>query len=289
MKILVTGCNGYIGSHTCESLKKHGHHVTGWDIDIHGEANDVSAYLDSFDPVDVTSDAVCGHEFDAVVHLAGLAAVEHSTKQPWEFYRTNIVGTKNILTHVDTDHVLFASTSSAWEMASPYARSKVAAEDVIKQLTDDYTIFRFFNVSGTNGRFKQLGTATHLIRVAAEVAAGKRESITVFGVDYDTPDGTCVRDYVHVLDLAQAITQAVEKGPVRTPYECLGSNHGYSVLQVLDTMRKVTGHAVPAIIGNRRPGDAVCSVVDDLSSLIRLTYTIEDMCLSQYLLESGRS
>lgn len=289
MKILVTGCNGYIGSHTCQILKKQGHHVTGWDTDIYGETNDVSAYLDHFDHIDVTGDRVGGQSFDAVVHLAGLAAVEHSTRQPWEFYHTNIFGTRNVLTRINTDHVLFSSTSSAWEMASPYARSKVAAEDVIKQSTDNYTIFRFFNVSGTNGQFRQLGAATHLIRVAAEVAAGKRESIIVFGTDYDTPDGTCVRDYVHVEDLAQAITQAVARGPARTPYECLGSNHGYSVLEVVETMRRVTGHAVPAILGDRRPGDAVCSVVDDLSDLIQLTHTIEDMCLSQYLLESGRS
>lgn len=289
MKVLVTGCNGYIGSHVCEVLKKHGHHITGWDIDIHGEANDVSVYLDEFDWVDVNSAAVMGAEFDAVVHLAGLAAVEQSTRQPWEFYYTNIVGTKNIVDNVKSDHILFASTSSAWEMASPYARSKVAAEDVIRQQTDNYTIFRFFNVSGTNGRFKQLGAATHLIRIAAEVAAGKRDAITVFGTDYDTRDGTCIRDYVHVSDLACAIAEAVERGPTRTPYECLGSNQGYSVLDVLDTMRAVSGHPVPAVVGQRRAGDAVCSVVDNLSNLIRLNHTITDMCLSQYNLEIGRS
>jgi UDP-glucose 4-epimerase len=289
MKVLVTGCNGYIGSHVCEVLKEHNHHVTGWDIDIHGEANDVSAYLDHFDRIDVNSTAVVGTEFDAVVHLAGLAAVETSTRQPWEFYYTNIFGTKNVVDNVKTDHILFASTSSAWEMASPYARSKVAAEDVIRQKTNNYTIFRFFNVSGTNGRFKQLGVATHLIRIAAEVAAGKREAITVFGTDYDTRDGTCIRDYVHVCDLARAIVEAVERGPARTPYECLGSNHGYSVLDVLATMRQVTGHSVPAVMGDRRPGDAVASVVDDLSDLIQLNHTIEDMCLSQYKLEIDRS
>lgn len=289
MKVLVTGCNGYIGSHVCQVLKEHGHHVTGWDINIHSEYNDVSQYLDKFAHIDVTGPNVANTGFDATVHLAGLASVEQSTKYPWDFYRTNIVGTNNMLDNVGTDHILFASTSSAWEMASPYARSKVAAEDIIREKSNDYTIFRFFNVSGTNGDFRQLGAATHLIRIAAEVAAGKRESITVFGDNYETRDGTCIRDYVHVCDLARAIVQSVDNGPARTPYECLGSNQGYSVLDVINTMRKVTGHPVPAVVGDRRAGDAVSSVVDNLSNLIQLSYTIDDMCKSQYNLELSRT
>lgn len=289
MKVLVTGCNGYIGSHVCQVLKEHGHHVTGWDINIHREYNDVSQYLDKFAYIDVTGPNVANTGFDSTVHLAGLASVEQSTKYPWDFYRTNIVGTNNMLDNVSTDHILFASTSSAWEMASPYARSKVAAEDIIREKSNDYTIFRFFNVSGTNGNFRQLGAATHLIRIAAEVAAGKRESITVFGDNYETRDGTCIRDYVHVCDLARAIVQSVDNGPARTPYECLGSNQGYSVLDVISTMRKVTGHPVPAVVGDRRAGDAVSSVVDNLSNLIQLSYTIDDMCISQYNLELSRT
>lgn len=283
MKILVTGCNGYIGSHVAKQLKESGHHIVGWDIDVWGEKNDVSRYLNEFYSIDVCSDYNC--EFDAVVHLAGLATVSKSVLEPFSYYRTNIIGTYNIVKNIKTDHLLFASTSSAWEMASPYARSKVAAEDTIKQLCNNYTIFRFFNVSGTDGNLRQLGEATHLIRVAAEVAAGKRDKITIYGNDYDTRDGTCIRDYVHVLDLANAINQSITRGPVNTPYECIGSNMGWSVLEVLDTMRKVTGHAVPAMIGERRPGDAVSSVVDNLSKLVKLEHTIEDMCLSQYQLE----
>ena len=288
MKILVTGCNGYIGSHVCQSLKKSGHNVVGWDIDVYREHNNVLPFLDSFEHIDVTTNLTKQGYFDAVVHLAGLVSVEQSTKQPWQYYHTNVFGTKNVVSNISTDHFLFASTASAWEMASPYAKSKVAAEDVIKQFTNDYTIFRFFNVSGTAGQFKQLGPATHLIRVAAEVAAGKRSSITVFGTDYNTHDGTCVRDYVHVEDLAQAITHAVSQSPARTPYECLGSKHGYSVLEVLDAMRKVTKHPVPAKTGNRRAGDAVCSVPKEVSTLIKLTRSLEDMCLSQYLLEMSQ-
>jgi UDP-glucose 4-epimerase len=287
MNILVTGCNGYIGSHVTKVLKEHGHSIIGWDIDVHGEYNDVRRYLDGFRSYDVTSKRI-HDQFDAVIHLAGLAIVSESTRTPWEYYRVNVAGTHNLLSSIDHSHVIFAGTSSAWEMASPYARSKVAAEDVIKQITNDYTILRFFNVSGTNGDFRQLGQATHLIRVAAEVAAGKRSHIEIYGTDYPTEDGTCVRDYVHVQDLAEAINESVARGPARSEYECIGSNHGYSVLEILDIMEKVTGKKLNRICSARRPGDAIRSVVDNLSELITLKRSIEDMCLSQYQLECAK-
>lgn len=287
MKVLVTGASGYIGSHVCRILKEHGHHVTGWDLQIHGEYNDVSSYCDVYQIYDVT-EYVCGN-FDAVVHLAGRSVVPESMIQPTEYYRVNIMGTDNIVQRINTPHVLFASTSSAWEMASPYARSKVAAEDVIKEKAKGYTIFRFFNVSGTDGVNHQLGRATHLIRVAAEVAAGRRSHLEIYGTDYPTRDGTCIRDYVHVVDLANAIVNGVESGPVNTPYECLGSNVGYSVWDVVNTMRQVTGHKIPTIIAPRRDGDAVSCVVEKLSNLIKLEKTIEDMCLDQYKLEVGKN
>lgn len=287
MNILVTGATGYIGSHVCKTLKEHGHLVTGWDINIHGEYNDVSGYCDYFEYNDVTKD-VRG-DFDAVVHLAGRSVVPQSMKEPTEYYRVNTMGTANIIDRVYTDHVIFASTSSAWEMASPYARSKVAAEDVIKEKASGYTIFRFFNVSGTDKINRQLGSATHLIRVAAMVAADKLPGIEIFGTDYPTRDGTCIRDYIHVVDLAKSIVTAVESGPQNTPYECLGSNTGFTVLEVLDVMEQVTGKKLNRIISQRRPGDAIASVVDNLSPLCKLTKNIEDMCLDQYLLEKQKN
>lgn len=290
MKILVTGCNGYIGGHVVERLKQDNHHVDGWDINIYGDDhNNVTQYLDNYARIDVTRlDSLVLPEYDAVVHLAGLSVVPRSMEQPYEYYCTNVAGTARVLDGVKTEHIIFASTSSAWEMASPYARSKVCAEDVIKQKTKDYTIFRFFNVSGTNGKFRQLGPASHLIRVAAEVAAGKRSELLVYGNDYDTRDGTCIRDYVHVQDLADAIAQSILRGPARTDYECIGSNTGFSVLEVVDIMRSVTGKNFPIRIVGRRAGDAVASVVDNLSSLVTLTRNIEQMCLSQYELEKSQ-
>jgi UDP-glucose 4-epimerase len=287
LKVLVTGATGYIGSHVCRLLKEHGHYVNAWDINIHGEYNNILAYCDNYTSYDITK-WVYG-SYDAVVHLAGRSVVPDSLKEPTEYYRVNVMGTANMLDRVDTGHMLFASTSSAWEMASPYARSKVAAEDVIKEKANGYTIFRFFNVSGTDGVNRQLGAATHLIRVAAMVAAGKTPEIKVFGTDYDTRDGTCIRDYIHVVDLASAIVKAVETGPQNTPYECLGSNHGWSVLEVINVMERVTGKRLNKVIAPRREGDAVISVVDNLSNFVTLTKTIEDMCLDQYKLEVGKN
>ena len=287
MKVLVTGATGYIGSHVCKLLKEHGHYVNAWDINIHGEHNDVLAYCDNYAQFDITK-WVYG-SYDAVVHLAGRSIVPDSLREPTEYYRVNVMGTANVLDRMETDHILFASTSSAWEMASPYARSKVAAEDVIKEKARGYTIFRFFNVSGTDGVNRQLGAASHLIRVAAMVAAGKLPEIKIFGTDYPTRDGTCIRDYIHVVDLADAIVKAVEAGPQNTPYECLGSNHGYSVLEVLDVMERVTGKQLNKTLAPRRTGDAVSSVVDNLSNFVTLTKTIEDMCMDQYRLELGKN
>ena len=288
MKVLVTGATGYIGSHVCKLLKEHGHYVEGWDTNIHGEHNDISNYVNTFEELDVTDKYGVHGTYDAVVHLAGRSVVPDSLKEPTEYYRVNAMGTANMLDNVKTDNFIFASTSSAWEMASPYAKSKVAAEDIIKEKASGYTIFRFFNVSGTDGVNRQLGAPSHLIRVAAMASAGKFANISIYGTDYDTRDGTCIRDYIHVVDLATAIVKAVENGPLNTPYECLGSNTGYSVLEVLDTMEKVTGKKLERIIANRREGDAVASVVDKLSDYATLTKTIEDMCLDQYNLEISK-
>lgn len=287
MHVLVTGASGYIGSHVCEILAEHNVTVTGLDNHFHGEYNDVSKYCTHWIDADVNH-TLEPAEYDAVVHLAGRTVVPESIKHPFDYYQTNVIGTQNVLDAVTTPHFLFASTSSAWEMASPYAISKVAAEQVIRAATPDYTIFRFFNVSGSNGVNRQLGASSHLIRVAAEVATGKRSVLEIYGNDYATADGTCVRDYVHVCDVAAAIYRAIIAGPQRTPYESLGSNCGYSVLDVVDCMQRVCSTTLPTQIMPRREGDAVSCIATDVSQLMKRKYSLEDMCSSQLALERSK-
>ena len=284
MEILVTGATGYIGSHVCNLLTQKGHTVTGWDINLYGEYNDIKNETVLFENVDVTNFHI-KRKYDAVVHLAGRVAVDESVRLPFEYYNTNILGTANILKNIEADHILFAGTAASWDLASPYALSKVAAEDVIKQYAKGYTIFRFFNVSGTNGIHRQLGNGTHLIRMVAKVAAGKKEKLQIFGNDWNTHDGTCVRDFIHVSDLAGAILTAIEKGPSNTDYECLGTKKGYSVLDVVNEMEKVTNVKIPIEFIGRREGDIESSIVPEVSSLLTITKTLADMCYDQYNLE----
>ena len=285
-KILVTGCTGYIGSHVCKVLFERGYKVIG--LDINPNQNDVSKWVTDFIQADVRN-YTSYDEFSAVVHLAGVISVEESMSRPAHYYDTNLNGTLNMLGNIDQEtHFIFASTAGAFDPQSPYAKSKVAAEDVIKEQAEGYTIFRFFNVAGSDGDNMQQGASTHLIRIAAEVAAKKRPGMFIFGSDYDTPDGTCVRDYIHVVDLANAIANAVKNGPKNTPYECIGSGKGYSVKEVIHTMGKVTGTDIGVNYMDRRAGDPAILTIDNQFDGLEIKHTLEDMCLSAYQVELKR-
>ena len=285
-KILVTGATGYIGSHVCRVLFERGYEVIGLDID--DEQNDVSAYVSRFIHADVRN-VLLTEEYDAVVHLAGLISVEESMSRPTSYYDTNLNGTLNILNQLDHDtHLLFASTAGAFDPQSPYAKSKIAAEDVIKELADNYTVFRFFNVAGSDGDNMQQGKSTHLIRIAAECAAGTRNKMSIFGTDYATPDGTCVRDYIHVVDLANAIANAIQNGAKNTPYECIGSGKGYSVCDVVNTMMDVSGVEFEVELSSKRAGDPATLTIDNQFDGLKIEHTLEDMCLSAYEIELKR-
>lgn len=275
MKVLVTGATGYIGSHVCKILKERGHKV--WGVDINPNQNDVSSYCTKFIEGDIIDLKRLG-KFDAVVHLAGLISVEESTQKPSLYYFNNFCGTVEVIKNYPDAHMIFASTAGAFNPQSPYATSKIACEDVIKEHCDKYTIFRFFNVAGSDGVNMQQGKATHLIRIAAEAAVGKREKVYIYGNDYPTRDGTCVRDYIHVVDLAGAIANTVEHGPHNTPYECLGSGKGYSVLEVLEAMK--TLYDIKWEYADRREGDPPELAINNEFKLLNIEHSLLDMCAS---------
>lgn len=288
LKVLITGVTGYIGSHLAKVLYEAGHHIVGLDLEWK-KHNDVSRYCHRILIKDVTKH-ICDEDYDVIVHLAGLIQVEESVAHPTKYYSTNLGGTVNMLRQNinGQPHFIFASTAGAFDAQSPYARSKLAAEDVIKEKSSNYTIFRFFNVAGSDGIHRQVGRASHLIRIAAEAAAGKRDYINIFGEDYDTPDGSCVRDYIHVVDLVNAIRDTIKHGPFNTPYECIGSGKGYSVKEVVKAMKDVTNQDFMVKMAGRRDGDPASLAIDNQFNLLHPQYQLKDMCLSAYNIENKK-
>ena len=286
LKVLITGVTGYIGSHLAKVLFEAGHNITGLDIEWK-KHNDVSRYCHRILIKDVTRHVI-DEDYDVIVHLAGLIQVEESVALPTRYYATNLGGTVNMLRQGfnGQPHFIFASTAGAFDAQSPYARSKLAAEDVIKEQSNNYTIFRFFNVAGSDGMHRQVGRASHLIRIAAEAAAGKRDYMYMYGDDYDTKDGTCVRDYIHVVDLVNAIRDTIKHGAFNTPYECIGSGKGYSVKEVINTMKEVTGVDFQVKITGRRDGDPASLAITNQFNLLHPQYNLRDMCLSAYRIET---
>lgn len=285
--ILVTGATGYIGAHVVKELYKHVEDHELWivstDIDVENR-NDIKKYTHALCKGDVREMRL-SQTWDVVIHLAGLVQVGESMEKPYEYYDTNLNGTINMLKNVKSNHFIFASTAGAFDPVSPYAKSKVAAEDVIRQLAPGYTIFRFFNVAGSNGEHRQFGPSTHLVRVAAETAAGKREKLIINGDNYDTRDGTCIRDYIHVVDLARAIVNAALSSPKNAKYECLGSNKGFTNLEVIDIMKGITGKDFPVEFGPRREGDPTILQIDGTSEYLNVNRNLVDMCRSAYEME----
>ena len=286
-RVLVTGCNGYIGSHTVKALAEAGCKVDG--IDWRRKSpNDVKKYLNNL-MIGDANDFTKAYQYDAVVHLAGYISVEDSVKYPLQYFQNNTMGTHWQLHFNGTngcENFIFASTAAAFNPVSPYAQSKLMAESLVKAMADNYTIFRFFNVAGNNGEFRQVGDATHLIRIAAETAAGKRDHMKIYGNDWNTRDGTCIRDYVHVSDLVDCILKAIEV-PANSDYECIGSGIGYTVNEVIDVMRDVSGVNFKAEYAPKRPGDAAEILIppEQKSKYFYGNRTLEQMCESAYKME----
>jgi len=282
MKVLVSGGAGYIGSITVERLIKAGEEVIVLDNLYQGHADAVhpDALFVQADLADKASvEAVLAeHRPDGIMHFASYTLVGESMEKPFLYLRDNINNGLNLIENAvkyGVKRFILSSTANLFDdpermpidenerivPGSPYGESKFILERYLywmDRLHDmRYACLRYFNACGaTEERGEDHDPETHLIPLVLEVALGQREKITIFGNDYDTPDGTCVRDYIHVVDLAEAHILAMRSltdGPSRK-YN-LGNGRGYSVQEVVETARAVTGHPIPAEIGPRRPGD----------------------------------
>lgn len=293
MKLLVVGGAGYIGSHTVRQLRAAGHEVVVLDNLSSGHAQAVPpgvplVQADLLD-VDAVKETLKAHQFDAVIHFAALIEVGESMRAPARYYRNNVVGSLNLLQAiVETRKVplVFSSTAAVYGTTdavpipedaplrpeSVYGETKLMTERMIHAFHVahglPYTVLRYFNVCGA-APTADIGEAhpnkTHLIELAALTALGQREKMMIFGEDYPTPDGTCIRDYVHVQDLAVAHVLAVEAlhagQHVAATYN-VGLGRGFSVREVLDAVDAVTGTPLTRETAPRRAGDPPRLVAD---------------------------
>lgn len=279
MRVLVAGGAGYIGSVVTRLLLAEGHRVTVLDDLSTGHADAVpdGAELVRADIADAA--AVLGREpFDGVLHFAAKSLVGESVRDPAKYWRTNVCGTRALLDAVaehGVPRLVFSSTAATYgepdalpitedsrtTPTNPYGASKLSVD---MMLTGECAAtglaavsLRYFNVAGAAwGAGERHGTETHLIPLALDAVAGRRGPLTIFGEDWPTDDGTPIRDYIHVADLARAHVLALTAARPGTHLICnLGSGEGYSVRQVLDTIAEVTGSPVPATVGQRRAGD----------------------------------
>jgi len=279
MRLLVTGATGYIGSHFVKTAAEAGHSILA--ADYNWNQNDISEYTKRFFNWDIRVESKHIHNIDKVVHIAAKTKVPESVKNPYDYYLTNVIGTANVAKSLidPVDHFIYCSTGSAFEPESnPYAGSKYAGELVAKQYCDRTSVVRFYNVSGNDGMSKFDDEYSHLIRKAAAVVNGKFDKLYIHGTDYDTRDGTCIRNYTHIKDIVDSLLRIVENDPTNE-IDCLGSPNGYTVKEVIDTMRSVSNTQFEVVETSRRDGDVDISTVPYESKYFKEEKTLEDMCL----------
>src|ERR1700712_2838709 len=292
MTVLVTGGAGYIGSHTVQALAEAGESV----VVIDNLSTGFSAFLPESVPLfigDVADEnlverVISNHGVDSIVHFAGSVVVADSMRDPLAYYRNNTMATRSLLNAAvkcGVKRFLFSSTAAVYgnpdqapvaETAltrplSPYGFSKLMTEIMLHDIAAAYgmkfVVLRYFNVAGADPKGRiGLSTvgATHLLKIAVEAATGQRAKIDVFGTDYPTPDGSCVRDFIHVSDLAQAHHAALSylrSGGRSTTLNC-GYGHGYSVLETIQAVRRLSGRNFAVQYAPRRDGDIVTMIAD---------------------------
>jgi UDP-glucose 4-epimerase len=292
MTILVTGGCGYIGSHMVHALADAGEPV----VVLDNLSTGFRAALPKAVPLVVgdvgdgvfVADLIQSHGVTEIIHFAASIVVPDSVRDPLGYYRNNTMNARTLLeaaVQTGVRHFIFSSTAAVYgnpasvpvaEAAalaplSPYGNSKLMTEIMLRDVAAAYplqfVILRYFNVAGADPQLRTGQStvgATHLIKVAVETALGLRPHIEVFGTDYPTPDGTCIRDYIHVTDLARAHSAALahlRNGGGNETFNC-GYGHGYSVLEVIDAVKRVGGRDFAVKLSQRRPGDPAAIVAD---------------------------
>ncbi|MFC4033756.1 UDP-glucose 4-epimerase GalE [Streptomyces polygonati] len=277
-KLLVTGGAGYVGGAVAARLLEAGHEVVVLDDLSTGFREGVPAGARFVEGRVQDAAKVLDGSFDAVLHFAASSQVAESVADPEKYWRNNVAGTLELLTAMRESGVrtlVFSSTaatygepsevpvteSAATAPTNPYGASKLAVDHMIGAQCAAHGLsavsLRYFNVAGAYGSHgERHEPESHLIPLVLQVAQGRRAEISVFGEDYPTPDGTCLRDYIHVADLAEAHLLALDKAPAGGHLICnLGNGAGFSVREVIEAVRQVTGHPVPTVVRPRRAGD----------------------------------
>ncbi len=309
MTVLVTGGAGYIGSHTVHELVDAGERVVVLDnlttgfrsalpkpmLPIVGDAGDQA----------LVASIIETHQVDAIIHFAGSIVVPESVRDPLKYYSNNTVNSRNLMEAAiksGVRHFIFSSTAAVYgdpervpvaedsplNPVSPYGWSKLMTEVMLRDAAAahglGHVILRYFNVAGADPKMRtgqSTPEATHLIKVAVQAALGMRAGLDVYGTDYPTPDGTCIRDYIHVTDLARAHRAALtylRAGGANATLNC-GYGLGYSVLQVVDAVRRAIGHEFPVRKVERRAGDpmSIVAAAGRIRELLNWSPELDDL------------
>ena len=270
-KILITGSSGYIGQHLCHVLgDSHGFSVTGLD------RVNKKTYVDKFIQQDILNMSTLNEHYDVVIHLAALVSVGDSVKYPMRYFQTNVTGTLNVMERVSYDNFIFASTGAAAQVNSPYALSKKVAENLVREYLTlsekDYTVFRFYNVLGSAG----YDPTNHDGLMYNLMKARETGEFNLYGNDYNTTDGTAIRDYIHVYEVCKAIRFAISR-PSNLLIENLGTGTGHSVQEIIDTFKEVNNCDFKVNVKPRRAGDLEHSVLHDVSPYMQKQFSLEEM------------